>query len=137
VNSQHTGACAAVCSKNVVDRVEITDGHLLVNTNDYGPSNYSMTRDLQSTLESSVIKWAVLQNHLVCIAHVIHLAIGAFMISLCAKGCTKSSEAHKRNQQFGENESIDIGKSQRLRKEGNAKMNTVSFMRLGSAKMNV
>jgi len=57
------------------------------------------------------------------------------MSSLGVKGCAKSWEAHERDQQFGENESIDIGKSQRLRKEGNARINTVSATRPGLAKI--
>ena len=61
--------------------------------------------------------------------------LGAFMSSLGVKGRTKSWEAHERNQQFGENESIDIGKSQRLRKEGNARINKVSAMKPGLAKI--
>jgi len=69
-------------------------------------------------------------------AHVIQLALGAFMSSLGVKGSTKSWEAHEREQQFGENESTDIGKSQRLRKEGNARINKVSAMRPGLAKIN-
>jgi len=67
--------------------------------------------------------------------HVIQLALGAFMSSLGVKGRTKSWEANERDQQFGENESIDIGKSQRLRKEGNARINKVSVMRPGLAKL--
>jgi hypothetical protein len=50
------------------------------------------------------------------------------------KGRTKSWEAHERDQQFGENESIDVGKSQRLRREDNARINKVSAMKPGSAK---
>jgi hypothetical protein len=57
------------------------------------------------------------------------------MSSLGIKGCTNSWEAHERDQQFRENESIDIGKSQRLRKEGNARINKVSAMRSGFAKI--
>jgi len=57
------------------------------------------------------------------------------MSSLGVKGRTKSWEAHERDQQFGENESTDIGKSQRLRKEGNARINKVSAMRPGLAKI--
>ena len=57
------------------------------------------------------------------------------MSSLGVKGRTKSWEAHERDQQFGKNESIDIGKSQRLRKEGNARINKVSAMRPGLAKI--
>jgi len=68
-------------------------------------------------------------------AHVIQLSLGAFMSSLGVKGRTKFWEAHERDQQFGENESTDIGKSQRLRKEGNARINKVSAMRPGLAKI--
>jgi len=48
-----------------------------------------------------------------------------------SKGRAKSWEAHERNQQFGENESIRIGKSQRPRKVGNARINKVSAMTPG------
>jgi len=94
-----------------------------------------MTRELQTTLEASGIEWPALRNHIPCMAHVIQLALGAFMSSLGVKGRTKSWEAHERDQQFGENESTDIGKSQRLRKEGNARINKVSAMRPGLAKI--
>jgi hypothetical protein len=68
-------------------------------------------------------------------AHVIQLALGAFMSSLGVKDRTKFWEAHERDQQFGENESIGIGKSQSLRKEGNARNNKVSAMKPGLAKI--
>jgi hypothetical protein len=68
-------------------------------------------------------------------AHVIQLAPGEFIRSLVVKCSTKSWEAHERNQRFGGNESIDIGKSQRLRKEGNDRINKVSAMRLSLAKI--
>jgi len=69
------------------------------------------------------------------VVHVIQLALGPFLSSLSVKGRTRSWEAHERDQQFGENEGIDIGKSQRLRKEGNARINKVSAMRPGLAKI--
>jgi len=94
-----------------------------------------MTRELQSTLEASGIEWPALSNHIPCMAHVIQLALGAFMSSLGVKGRTKSWEAHEHNQQFGENESINIGKSQRHRKQGNARINKVLAMRPGLAKI--
>jgi len=94
-----------------------------------------MTCELQSTHEASAIRWLALRNHIPCMAHVIQLALGAFMSSLGVKDGTRSWEAHERNQQFGENGSIDIGKSQRLRKEGNARINKVSAMKPGLAKM--
>jgi hypothetical protein len=68
-------------------------------------------------------------------AHVIQLACGAFMRSLSVEVGTNSWEAHERDQQFGENDTIDIEKSQRLRKEGNARINMVSVIRLGLAKI--
>ena len=43
--------------------------------------------------------------------HVIQLALGALMSSLGVKGHTKSWEADECDQQLGENESVDIGKS--------------------------
>jgi len=68
-------------------------------------------------------------------AHVIQLALGPFMSSLSVKGRTKSWEAHERNQQFGENESTHIGKSQRLWNVGHARINKVSAMKPGLVKI--
>jgi hypothetical protein len=121
--------------KHVLDRFELTDGRLLGITTDNASSNYSMTRKLQSTLEASGIEWPALRNHIPCMVHVIQLALGAFMSSLGVKGRTKSWEAHEHNPQFGENESIDIGKSQRLHNDGNARINKVSAMRRVLAKI--
>jgi len=116
-----------------VDRFELTDGRLLGITTDDASSNYSMTREPQSMLEASGIEWPTLRNHIPCMAHVIQLALGAFMSSLGVKGRTKSWEAHQRDRQFEENESMDIRKSQRLRKEGNARINKVLAVRPGLA----
>jgi hypothetical protein len=93
-----------------------------------------MTHELQTTLEASGIKWPALRNHIPCMAHIIQLALGAFMRSLGVKGRTKTWEAHERNEQFGENESTDIGKSQRHRKQGNARIKMESAIRPGYAK---
>jgi len=94
-----------------------------------------MSCDVQTILEASGIEWPALRNHIPCMAHVIQLSLGAFVSSLGAKGRTKSWEAHECDQQFGENESTDIGKGQRLRKEGNARINKASAMRLGLARI--
>jgi len=102
---------------------------------DNASSNYSMTHELQSTLEATGIGWPALRNHIPCMAHVIQLSLDVFMSSLGVKGRTKSWETHERDQQFGDNESTDIGKSQRLRKKGNARINKVSAMRPGWAKI--
>jgi len=57
------------------------------------------------------------------------------MCSLRVKGRSKSWEAHERDQRFGEYKSIEFGKSQRLQKEGNARINTVSAMKSGLVKI--
>jgi hypothetical protein len=121
--------------KEVFDRFDLTDGRLLGITTDISYSNYLRSRESQTTIETSGIEWPALRNHIPYMAHVMQLALGAFTCSLSVKGRTKSWEAHERDQQFGENESIDIGKSQRLRKEGNARINKVSAMKPGLAKI--
>ena len=135
VKGQHTGARLAVNLMDKLDRIEHTDGRLLGSKTDNASSNYSMTREVQSTLEASGIEWPALRNRIPCTAHVIQLALDGFMSSLNVKGCTKSWEAHERNQQFGENTKMDIGKSHRLRKEGNARINKVSAMQPRLAKI--
>jgi hypothetical protein len=121
--------------KDVIDCFELTDGRLLgIATND-ASSNNSMSRKLQSTLEASGIEWLALRIHIPCMAHVIKLALGVFTSRLGVKGRTMSWEANERDQQIGENERIDIRKSQRLRKEGNARINKVLAMRPGLTKI--
>jgi hypothetical protein len=66
-----------------------------------------------------------------CMAHIIQLALGAFLNSRGVKGRNKSWEAPEHEQQFGVNESTDIRNDQRHRKEGNARINKVSAMRPG------
>ena len=80
--------------KDVLDHFELADGRLLGITTDIASSNYSMTRELQSTLEAVGIEWPALRNHIPCMADVIQLAVGAFMSSLSVTGRTMSWEAH-------------------------------------------
>jgi len=121
--------------KNVLHCFELMDGRLLGSTTDNASSNYSMTWELQSTLEASGIELPALRNHIPCMAQVIQLALVAFMNSLGVEICTKSWEAHECDQQFGENERAAIGKSQRLPKEGKARINKVLAMKPGLAKI--
>jgi len=121
--------------EDMLDHFELTDVTSRGIWIDNASSNYSMTRKLQSTLEASAIQWPALRNHIPHMAHIIQLAVGAFMSSLGVKGRTKSWEAHECDQQFGENESIDIGKSERLRKDTNARINKVSATKPGLAKI--
>jgi len=118
-----------------MDCFELTDGHLLGCRTDNASSNHSMTRELQSTFEASGIEWPALRMHLPCMAHIIQLALGALISIFGMKRCTKSRDAHERDQQCHDNERIDIRKSQRLRKEGNCRINKVSAMRPGLPKI--
>ena len=134
MKGQHAGARLARHLKELLDRFELTNGRLLGITTDNASSNYSITWELQFTLQPSGIEWPALRNDIPCMAHVTQLALGAFMRSLGVKGHSKLWEANERDQQLGENESTNIGKSQRLRKEGNASINTLSAMKPGLAK---
>jgi hypothetical protein len=121
--------------KEVLDCLELTDSHLPAITTDNASSNYSMTQELQSTLQASRIGWPALRNIIPCMAHVIEQALGTFMSGLGVKGRTKSWKAHERDQQFEENETTDIGKSQRLRKVANGRINKVFALKPGLAKI--
>jgi len=94
-----------------------------------------MTWELQSNLAASGIMWPAIRIHIPRMVHVIHHALGMNVSGLGITGRTKSWEAHDHYQQFGENESTDIGNSQRLRKGGNPIINRVLPMRLGLAKI--
>jgi len=126
---QHTRAILARYSKDMCDYFELGNSRLHAISTDNASSNYSMTRKLQLTLDAPRIEWPSLRNPIPCMVHVIQLALGAFMTSLGVNGRTKSWEADERDQQFRYTKSIDIGKSQRLSREGNARVNKVSAMR--------
>ena len=81
--------------RDVLDCFELTNSRLLGIWTDNPSSNYSMTPELQSTLGASRMEWPALKNHIPCMAHVVQLAVGAFMSSLGIKGHTKSWGAHE------------------------------------------
>jgi hypothetical protein len=135
VKGQHTGARLAGYLKEGLDCFDLTHGRLLGIATHNTSAHCLMTRELKCTPEASAIEWPALRKHKPYRTRIIHLAFGAFINTLGVKGHTKSLEAHERNEQFGENKSTDIGKSQRLRKEGNASINKVSAMRPGLAKI--
>jgi hypothetical protein len=72
----------------VFDCFELSDGRLIGITTDNVSSNYSMTCELQTTLEGSPIMLHALRNHIPCMPHIIPVAFGAFMTSLGVKGPT-------------------------------------------------
>jgi hypothetical protein len=121
----------------VLYRFELTNRSLVSITTDNAFSNYSMASDsLHSSLEASGIQWPAFSNYILCMRQVIQLAFGALMSSLRGvKGHPKSWAAHEGDQQFGENDSIDIGNSQRLLRQGNDRTNKVSTMRPGLLKI--
>jgi hypothetical protein len=95
----------------VIDHFQLTDGRFLGIPRVNASTKYSKAHELQSTIDDAGTVWPQLKNHIPYIAHIIQLALGAFMSSLGVKDHTKSLEVHVRDQQFGENGSIDIGKS--------------------------
>jgi hypothetical protein len=90
-----------------------------------------MMSALSTTNMASRIEWPGVMHYIPCMAIIKLLAIGAFMSSHCVKGPTKCRKAHECNQQCAENESIDIGNSQRLPKAGHARINNLSAMSPG------
>jgi hypothetical protein len=72
----------AIYSKDVLDCCELTDGRVLGITTDTAFSEYSVTWELQSTLDAAGIKWPAMRNHIPCMLHVIQLALGALRSSL-------------------------------------------------------
>ena len=58
-------------------------------TTDDASSHYSMAGELQSTFESDGIELPPLKNHILCMVHVLQLALCAFMSSFSVKGHTK------------------------------------------------
>jgi hypothetical protein len=85
VKRQHTGARLPVHLQDVLDRVELTNTDLLGIMTDNTSSLHLMTRKLQSTPETSGIEWPALRNHIMYMAHVIQLALGAYMSSLAVQ----------------------------------------------------
>jgi len=94
-----------------------------------------MTQELLSTLEATRIECPPLRHYMPGIMYVIQIALGGFVICLSVTDRTMSWEAHEHDQQFGENETTDIGKCQRLQKERNARMNKGLAMRPGVSKV--
>jgi len=98
-------------------------------------SIYPMTQAIQSTLVASGTELPALRSLIPCMAQVIRLDVAVFISSLGVIRHSKSWEAHECDQKCGENESPDIGKCPRRRKEGDATISKVSAMRPGWAKI--
>jgi len=81
--------------KKIVNHSKVTNKRLLGIVTDNASSDYSMTLAQQSTLDASVILYNTIGNYIPYMAHVIQLALGAFMSSLGVKGRTKSLVSHE------------------------------------------
>jgi len=132
---QHTGAMLAVHLNNVLDLVGLTNDYFVAITKDNAASNYSITRQHQSTLEYSGIVSSALRAYIPYMAQIIQIALGAFRSIHGVTGCAKFFETFKSNLRVGENASIDIWMTQRLRKECNARINMGSAMKPGFARI--
>jgi hypothetical protein len=121
--------------KEVLERFDITNSLLLGIASDNASSNCLIPWERQSTLETFRMERPASRNSIPRMNHVIQLVIGAFMSSLGVKGHTKSWEAHECQQHFGEHKSTELGKSHRLRKEGNGRSYMVSTRMPGGAKI--
>jgi len=88
-----------------------------------------------TTLEACRIKWPPLRNHIPCMADAIQLALGAVISTFSVTDPTRAWETNECDQQFGENESISIGKNQKLWNEKNARINKVLDRWLGLSKI--
>ena len=75
-----------------MDRFGLTDGRVLGITTDNASSNYAMVKELQRSLKAMEVDWSAAQNHIPCMAHVIQLALAAFMKSLGIQGRNRSWE---------------------------------------------
>jgi hypothetical protein len=76
-----------------------------------------------------------LRDHTPRVPHVIQLALGPFVSRVGVRGHTKSCQAHEHNQRLGENDSTQIGNSERHCKELNARINNLTAIRAGLAKI--
>jgi len=94
-----------------------------------------MMQEQHSTIDASGIVSPAMNIRIPCMAHVIQFALSAFLSSFRVDGHTKSWNVQERKQHFGKNACMDTGNSQRLRKNGNARITKMSDMRLRWAKI--
>jgi len=121
--------------EEVLDHFELTDGRLLRITTDSASLHCTITWELQSRCEAPGLGSPPVRNDILYMVQVIEIALGGCMNSVAGKGCSKSFEAHLRNQHFGENKCTHIAKHQGEWKEGKARINKVSAQRPGLVKI--
>lgn len=131
VNGQHTGARLSIYGTVVLDHVELTHGRLLRTTTDNTSSKYFIIWEQQSSIKASRIKWHAFRYQIPCMTHVTQLALSVFISSLSITGYTMAWDANECDQQFRDNEFIDIGNSKRHQQEGTARVHKVSAMKSG------
>jgi hypothetical protein len=135
VNGLQYGVCLDRYLKPVLDNLEFTISRTYGISTDDASSTDSVPGKSRSNNPASPIERPTASNYISSLMHVIQVALIVFMSSLGVTCHTKTWEAHKCDPAFGETHSTHIGKTQRRRKEGNARISNVSGIRPGLAKI--
>jgi len=83
--------------KEVINRFDVNNSYLLGISPVNASANYSMTRELQSTLEASKVECPAMRNHIPLTTHGTQRAVGLFMSIFSVNGHTMSCDAHERD----------------------------------------
>ena len=75
-----------------MDRFGHRDSSVRGITTDNASSNYAMVKELYRSMKAMEVDWSAVQNHIPCMAHIIQLALVAFMKSLGIQGRNRSWE---------------------------------------------
>jgi len=94
-----------------------------------------MSAKLPPFREALAIEWPAFSYHIPCMVYIIQLLFSAFLSILKVNDHTKTWDGNKHYKQFEENEGTDLGKRQRHRNKGNARVDKVSAMRSGLGKI--
>ena len=124
----HSGLNLSKHLASVMGRFGLENGRVLGIMTDNATSNYAMARELQKSLKSMEVEWSAAQNHVPCMAHVIQLALSAFMQSLGIKGQSKSWEE-------GVRETLNEDSNGRKGKVGCTRVKKVQDMQVSFSKI--
>jgi len=84
IRGSHTGANMAGIINDVLARYGIQDRILSFTTNS-ASNNQKITEALNNAWRLLSVEWCQLENHILCMAHVVQLILGAFMSSIKVK----------------------------------------------------
>jgi len=84
IRGSHKGANMAGIINDVLARHGIKD-RIVGFTTDSASNNRTLTEALNNAWSLLSVEWCQLANHIPCMAHVVHLILGAFMSSIKVK----------------------------------------------------